>query len=178
MADTPFRGANGFDEPRFVLARVDEKHYLVDEPFWYVEPSADRPVAVGSPTETGLESDGSNEARRFRVPADGGTLTTDLASVPQFLTWLVPKDGRHTPAAILHDALMPSGTRLYDGPKVDRVEADRIFRNAMRHLGVPFLRRWIIWSAVSMMTFVGGDRERTSLARSSQVGSAASSSAH
>src|SRR4051794_29917086 len=31
--------------------------------------------------------------------------TTDFASVPQALTWLVPRYGRYTKAAILHDFL-------------------------------------------------------------------------
>ena len=38
----------------------------------------------------------------FVVPAG---FTTDFASVPQSLTWLVPRYGRYTKAAILHDYL-------------------------------------------------------------------------
>jgi len=156
VTDSPFKGADQTSEPRFVLVRVDDKNYLVDDTFWYIEPLADRPVGFGSPTETGLSGVSDGEARRFQVPAPGVTFKTDLASIPRPVTWLIPKDGRHTPAALLHDALMPKTPTIYHGPELDRVEADRIFRNAMRHLGVPFLRRWIIWSAVSLATFVGG----------------------
>jgi Protein of unknown function (DUF1353) len=31
---------------------------------------------------------------------------------------------------------------------LSRLDADGIFRQAMRELGVPFLRRWIMWAAV------------------------------
>ena len=42
----------------------------------------------------------------YRLPADVEHNTTDLASIPPFLTWLIPKDGTHTPAALLHDAII------------------------------------------------------------------------
>jgi hypothetical protein len=79
----------------------------------------------------------------YTVPDD--TYVTDLASVPQLFTWLVPKSGRHLPAALVHDALV-------DDPQVDRFDADRIFRDAMGDLGVGFIRRWLMWTAVSLKT--------------------------
>src|SRR5262245_34215965 len=41
------------------------------------------------------------------VPPPNEKFTTDLASVPSLLTWLVPKSGAHLPAALIHDGLIP-----------------------------------------------------------------------
>ena len=72
---------------------------------------------------------------------------TDFASVPRVFIWFIPRYGRYTKAAILHDYLcsvcVPAG-------RVSRIEADGIFRQAMRELGVPFLRRWIMWAGVRL----------------------------
>ena len=86
---------------------------------------------------------------------------TDLTSVPALFTWLVPKTGAHLPAALLHDALVagrddPTSYVSTDGHEVDRVEADRIFRDAMADTGTGVIRRWIVWTAVTVATiFVG-----------------------
>ena len=94
------------------------------------------------------------------VPADAG-FRTDLTSVPALFTWLVPKTGAHLPAALLHDALVagrddPASYVSTDGHEVDRVEADRIFRDAMADTGTGVVRRWIVWTAVTVATiFVG-----------------------
>ena len=151
---SPFRGAGCAGEAEFHLVRLDEKTYRLAKQFCYVEPVADQPLRVGKEEEFGAPVTSSGP-RTFTVPPAGTTMITDLASVPPFLTWLVPKDGRHTPAALLHDGLMPKTPRLYQGPSLDRVEADRIFRNAMQHLDVAFLRRWAMWAAVSLATFCG-----------------------
>jgi hypothetical protein len=92
---------------------------------------------------------------RFLVPADTETFATDLTSVPTVFLWLVPSIGTHLPAALLHDGLVgdpTKGPRTYVGPDVDREEADRIFRDAMKVLGTPRLRRWLVWAAVSLAT--------------------------
>ncbi len=86
----------------------------------------------------------------FTVPADIANFRTDLASVPDLFTWLVPRSGVFLPAAVLHDAMVREGQYL--GPTVDRVEADRIFRNAMQHLGTGKVRAWLMWAAVTMAT--------------------------
>jgi hypothetical protein len=118
---------------RFVLVRVDRAHsddrgnYRLEERFGYRD----------------------ERGREFVVPVDLETFTTDLASIPLLAAWLVPRDGRHAPAAILHDALVQGDT----SPAVeDREVADAIFRDAMRLLGVRFLRRWMMWAAVSLLT--------------------------
>lgn len=69
---------------------------------------------------------------------------TDFASVPRVFVWFLPRYERYTRAAILHDYLW---NQAKDGNLPWR-DADAIFRRAMRELGVPFLRRWLMWAAV------------------------------
>ena len=95
------------------------------------------------------------------VPADLDTFETDFASVPTLLTWLVPKTGAHLPAALVHDGLV--GGRDYfatrnppDDDPIDRVGADLVFRRAMRDSGIPLIRRWLVWSAVTLGTIWHG----------------------
>jgi hypothetical protein len=93
------------------------------------------------------------------VPADLETWTTDLTSVPPFLTWLVPRTGAHLPAAILHDGLVldDGEPASYIAPReVHRDEADRIFRDAMALTGTGLLRRWLVWAAVTVATMHHG----------------------
>jgi hypothetical protein len=92
------------------------------------------------------------------VPADPTTFRSDLTSVPTVFTWLVPRTGVHLPAALLHDGLVvaPGEPMSFTGPAVDRAEADRIFRDAMADLGTGLLRRWLIWTAVTLATVAAG----------------------
>jgi hypothetical protein len=79
----------------------------------------------------------------FTVPVG---FCTDLASVPQFLTWLVPVAGLHDRAAIVHDYFcqaLEHGT-----PVVTARDADGIFRRMLRELGVPTVRRWLFFTGV------------------------------
>ncbi|MBF4163572.1 DUF1353 domain-containing protein [Nocardioides acrostichi] len=95
------------------------------------------------------------------VPRDLPTFRTDLTSVPSVFAWLVPRVGRHLPAALLHDGLVgPPDDPTYvsvEGHVVDRVQADRVFRDAMATSGVPLIRRWLVWSAVTLATMTWGD---------------------
>src|SRR5438128_8684285 len=77
----------------------------------------------------------------FTVPAGS---STDFASVPGLFQWLLPRSGRYTKAAVLHDSLWRGKSSV----SVSRSDADGIFRRAMSELGVPFLRRWVMWAAV------------------------------
>jgi hypothetical protein len=75
---------------------------------------------------------------------------TDFASVPRALVWLIARYGAYTLPAILHDHLyrieVPAGNISYR-------DADGVLRQAMRRRGVPFLTRWVIWTAVRTATF-------------------------
>lgn len=89
--------------------------------------------------------------RRFVVPRDLGNWRTDFASVPGLFGWLVPRAGDHLPAAIIHDALV-EGPSSYIGPEVARDEADLVFKEAMADLGTGVVRRWLVWTAVTLAT--------------------------
>jgi hypothetical protein len=110
---------------------------------------------------------------RILVPASKShPFPTDLASVPRSLTWLVPRYGAYTKAAVLHDYLCQNiGTDTVEvfptrsatergAPESesreirieDRSDADEVFRLTMTELGVPRARRWLMWSAVSWAT--------------------------
>jgi hypothetical protein len=78
---------------------------------------------------------------RFTVPQG---FETDFASVPRVVVWLLPRYGRWTQAAVLHDYLWELAGR----GELDKFDADGIFNRALRELHVPFLRRWIMWSGV------------------------------
>ena len=132
------------------------------------DPGADPRIVLERHAEEGVETF-SLERRlayldrhlgELLVPADPD-FRTDLTSVPALFTWLVPKTGAHLPAALLHDALVagrtdPTSYVSTDGHDVDRVTADRIFRDAMADTGTGVVRRWIVWTAVTVATiFVG-----------------------
>jgi len=109
------------------------------------------------------------------VPRDKRTFTTDLTSVPQLFTWLVPRTGTHLAAALVHDALTPPFSQgdepdwVVPPHAVPQLEADRVFRDAMADLGTPLIRRWMVWSAVSIPTAWTVSRFRASLGYASLV---------
>lgn len=135
---SPFYRETGTEPAVFVLERLseagDRERFRLRERFRYEH------------ARTGVS---------YVVPDDLGVFKSDLASVPFFLTWLVPRGGLHTPAALLHDAFIPSKDEpaSYRPPgTVDRREADAIFRDALGELGVPFIRRWLMWAGASIPT--------------------------
>lgn len=83
-------------------------------------------------------------ARRTFVIEAG--VTTDFASVPRPFVWLIPAYGLYTRAAVLHDVLCDQGIQR----NVSRRDADGIFLQALRILGVPFLQRWLMWTGVRL----------------------------
>ena len=56
---------------------------------------------------------------------------TDFASVPRFFVWFIPRYGRYTKAAIIHDHLWRD--QVGKGAICFR-DADGLFRQAMRSL--------------------------------------------
>jgi hypothetical protein len=96
------------------------------------------------------ELDYEGQSETFQVPLDADT---DFASVPRLFVWFLPRYGRYTKAAILHDYLWRQ--RAAKG-EMSYIDADGMFRRAMRELGVPFLRRWILWAAVRVGALVKG----------------------
>lgn len=89
----------------------------------------------------------------------GAVFRSDLTSVPDLFTWLVPRTGLHLPAALVHDGLIydPGEPASYEALEpVPRIEADRIFRDGMADLGTGVVRRWLMWSAVTLATVAAG----------------------
>ena len=71
---------------------------------------------------------------------------TDLASIPRPLRLFYPVHDRHTRAAVLHDFLYC--TQHIQGVAITRKEADQIFYQAMRELGVRWSKAKTIYYAV------------------------------
>lgn len=92
--------------------------------------------------------------RAFHVtPANLGP--TDLTSVPSFFRWFVSPYGRHTLSALLHDCLIDprrATKATTQGEVPDRRQADDLFLEALGASGVPRIRRYLMWSAVTFST--------------------------
>lgn len=89
-----------------------------------------------------------------RVPVG---FVTDAASVPWFLTWLLPRwaPKRRRPA-ILHDYLCRSIAEGHPVPGVEkRSKADWVFLQAMKACGVNFVERWAFYIACALFTMFG-----------------------
>jgi hypothetical protein len=99
--------------------------------------------------ETGLEGkldDATIDALRWVSPER--LPRTDLASVPPALRWFVGTYGIHTPAALIHDWMIEKGPPVVGG--LTPQYADRYFRFMLRDLGVRWIRRWLMWTAVAL----------------------------
>ncbi len=79
------------------------------------------------------------EPFRLRVPEGFGT---DLASIPRLFQNIVPKIGRHIQPAICHDYAYVYDTGL------TKAEADTMFLDGMKSVGVPWYRRRVMYWAV------------------------------
>lgn len=77
------------------------------------------------------------------VPAG---FVTDLASIPRLFRPLIPQNGKHRLAAIVHDYLCREWNAAH------RPLADRIFLEAMELLGVRWWRRKAMYYAVALLT--------------------------
>jgi hypothetical protein len=108
------------------------------------------------------------QPRVITVPDPKYPFTSDLTSVPRLFTWLVPKSGRHLPAALIHDGLIGGSPPSYltdDQSTIDRIDADAILRNAMHDTDVRLVRRWLVWAAVANASLVSGARPGWQLKR-------------
>lgn len=121
--DDPARPAH------FVVEQISDKTFSVDGGFRYNPPDGSPPVAV----------------TRASLPS------TDFASIPRFMSWLVGRYGRHTPAALVHDCEVVPGMSFSA-----RVAADRRFLAMMDEIGVPPVQGRLMWAAVTLATRRGG----------------------
>lgn len=72
---------------------------------------------------------------------DAGFIT-DLASIPRVFRSIIPQVGRHIQPSIVHDFAYESKTNL------TRAEADLLFLDGMKAVGVSWLRRQAMYRAV------------------------------
>lgn len=85
-----------------------------------------------------------------RIEVEEG-FNTDLASIPRAARLLIPVNGLHRAAAIIHDKLYSAEGELEQGDdliKYSRKTADLIFYEAMKCSGVNFLTRNAMYAAV------------------------------
>lgn len=87
---------------------------------------------------------GSGET--ITVPAG---FITDFASIPRGLWNFEPPLGRAGKAAVIHDWIYAQGGNLLERT-YSRAQADRIFRAALKVLGVPAWKRALMWAAVRL----------------------------
>lgn len=92
------------------------------------------------------------EREQWIIPAG---YRTDLATHPRIISWLVPRSGRYTPAAILHDYLI---TNEYPAGTITAVDLDGVFRRVMLELGVSTARSWLMWAGVRWGSLASGRR--------------------
>jgi hypothetical protein len=85
----------------------------------------------------------------FTVPRG---YVTDFASIPAVVVWLIPRYGRWTPAAILHDYLITDAQRA---GTISSRDTDGLFRRVMRELGVSTPHRWLMWAGVRWGSLTG-----------------------
>lgn len=107
-----------FDSPIVVVARRGDDRWTLTHPLTYY---------------------GAHD--KFVIKAG---YTTDFATVPRCVVWLIPRFGRYTLAAILHDWLIDN----LPSNRFTSRDVDGLFRRVMRELDVPPLRRWLMWCGV------------------------------
>lgn len=125
-----FESLAGHVPARVVLEQVSDRSFKLLEGFRYVD------------VEGGVHEVHPQDLR-----------CTDLASVPRPFRWFVGTHGRHTLAALLHDhqvRRLPNEPRT--GYSYRRTEADDRFLEMLWSLGVPWIRRNLMWGAVHTAT--------------------------
>ncbi len=142
MPFTPITG-DSQELPKIQLEEVDSKNFKVLQGFRYV-----------------------HEDSGVRITVEEGE-GTDLASIPFFLRWFVGTYGKHTRAAIAHDHMWrkptegverrhPDGTWRPDTSGIDKIESNKLFRDAMADMPRPMVvvpvKRWAMWAAVTLDT--------------------------
>lgn len=130
-ATNPFSALDKHDEPAlFVVEQISDTEFRI-------------------PTTFGFQYN-PDGGESLRVTGDS-LPTTDFASIPRYMSWLVSRHGRHTPAALVHDQLVVPGMDFED-----RKVADRLFRDMMDALEVPPVLSRVMWAAVTLATRATG----------------------
>ena len=143
---------SGFEvcEPRgrVGLVQIRANTFLVTNRFRFSDVAVEA-MLVDQLRRNGVSADDArravDNARTFNPTTEN---PTDLASIPLFMRWFENPYGVHTLAAIIHDELIV-GTANGGALGSDTL-SDTFFREMMRSAGVPWLKRWIMWSAVAL----------------------------
>ena len=127
----PFSALDDCQQPAvFIVEQIDDKEFRIPATFGFqYNPTGEAPIRVTPES----------------LPC------TDFASIPRYMSWLVSRHGRHTPAALVHDQLV-----VDDVSFEDRTTADRRFLQMMDALEVPPVLSRVMWSAVTIATRVKG----------------------
>lgn len=72
----------------------------------------------------------------------------DGASTPKILWWILPRDGVHRAAALIHDYLYEFEGNMPDGQAFSRKQADTIFYKMLKDYGVASWRAAVAYRAV------------------------------
>ena len=98
---------------------------------------------------------------------------TDFATVPWFVQWVLPRTGKWTRAAVLHDVLCSRVAEAYwtgRTPAVNAVDTDRIvFLRALREEGVDPVRRELLYMGVRLGALANPARRPGSLSTAPRV---------
>lgn len=86
------------------------------------------------------------EVLGYKIEVPSGFLT-DLASTPKYLWFAFPPFGDYTDAAIVHDYLYSIYCKYKE---ITREQADKIFLELMKRLGVPLWKRQLMYRGVRM----------------------------
>jgi hypothetical protein len=133
---------NGSNEPEVILRQVSPTTFQLIEGFRYEVPGGGERFEVPAHD---LE----------RKPADANN-STDLASVPQLLWWFIGSFGVHTRAALFHDHFVDAVDENGGPPsRARRGEIDRAFERALGESELRWVRRKLVWAAVSLRTSWG-----------------------
>ena len=141
----PFTGPGGVGDARIMIEQVEPKKFELLEGFRYTRGATGEAFDV---TPAGLKE-------------------TDLTSVPFLFRWFVNAYGRHTLPALLHDCLIRGKCAKTASPRATpptRAEADDIFLEALTDEEVPFIRRHLMWAAVTFNTRIRYERTSVKVA--------------
>lgn len=142
----PFEGVLDVLQPPPAGAeeRIEDDVQLTE--FVLVEPQATK--TPGNPNDWTLHRDLIYRGEDTVVLVKAGS-TTDFASTPQPLQWLIPKTGRYTKPAVMHDFLWRTG-------EIPKSHADDLFLSALKEgpRPVSFCKRWVMWGGVRWTSLV------------------------
>ncbi len=138
----PFTNFDGTEPARLLLEPMDAHEFAIVQGFVYVARPSGEKYVVGR--------DAGYRPPPGRVPVSENGETTDFASVPFFLQWFIRSYGRHTLAAVLHDHLWRQHPLDKPLDSAAFKASNKVFRDAMHELKVPFFRRWVMWAAVTL----------------------------